>query len=1276
MTPVILHEVNSEELRETAVTKAYFEILSVGVRKNLMQCHSCGHQNRADARHCSGCGQTLRIRCARCGNDNLPTSHFCDGCGISLAELESKSYTPPHLVNEILNSQSALEGEVKQVTVLFCDIENSTALAHRVGAETMHDLLNVFFELASSQVHRFDGTINQFLGDGFMALFGAPVAHEDHLRHALLAALSLREKSQETAALADIQFRMGVNTGTVVVGKIGDNLRMDYTAVGDTTNLAARLQALAKPGHIYVGPNVYAAASEYFDFKPVGGHALKGIEGSVEVYDLLGGRDIKDRQSPARSFGVASPLVGRDKELALLEQELERLIAGKGGVRLLTGEPGAGKSRLIAEIRSWRDAEQLLWLEGRSVSYGRTLSYWPLIEVLKQCFDIQKDDSETEIWRKLEEGLDELFMDRTQEVIPYLASVLALRMPAEYEDRVKYLDGQGMRRQVFTCFRQLFERLAQQQPVVLMLEDWHWADQSSVELVEHLLPLTQTSPLLVFYATRPDPERARVRILNIAAKNPELHFEELNLGKLTEQQSAVLLSNLVRSLQLPVELREQILRKTEGNPFFIEEVIRSLVADGTLVSNARGQGWQLTQQVEKMIIPSTVQALLLARIDRLDEEVKQTLKLASVIGRHFFERVLKAISDTGIQLEGSILSLEHAELIRLGQSVLEIEYVFNHALVQEAAYGSILAEQRRMIHQRIAQAIETLFEGRLDEFTSLLAHHYTRAEVWDKAQEYLFKAGDQAGRMAGDSEALEHFRQAEEAYIQAFGDKLSQLQRASLARKVGAALHATGHYDEALKQYRRALAQLGWRYPKSRLGIRFNILKVLGGHLWRQFREWIGWPVKRRLAVEIAEEISIICHSMGWIDYFLDKERMLLNSLLELKAGETSHYAVAEARGLSSIGFGLMTYDLTKLARKYHIKARPVAERSGHPSAQAFARFSLGFLDYYEALWDESESNLRTGGEIYWDSGDIRRWGGAILMLSFITSSRGDLAGTLKLAAELERAGQDAADPQLTSWGFQIRAYAEIETTPLNEAIANMRQGVALAAKIHAWDNFLYLSSLLGKGLIRQGKIEDAVAILAEASQVMKREKLFRPFDQVELLTGCALASLLTAEESTGPERNLALEEARRACDKALKFAHVRTRWLPEAQRMSGTVYWLSGNERDAQDRWRESIASAEASEFPIEKARTLLEIGRRLREIEPIEQAIIIFRETGANVCYAAAMYSLAGAKAHIAPNPGTIIPEYEEAILALESMNASYDLAQARDQLATLKSDGLMPD
>lgn len=1247
-----------------------------------MRCRSCDHENRPDARHCGACGVMLQLVCAACGHGNLPDHRFCDGCGNALQPAAAapdrsgavaRGYTPSHLAEKILTTRSALEGERKQVTVLFCDMANSTALASRIGAEAMHGLLNSFFELAVAEVHRLEGTINQFLGDGFMALFGAPLAHEDHVRRALLAALGIRQKLRDAeaagnTALSAVQVRMGVNTGAVVVGKIGDNLRMDYTAVGDTTNLAARLQQLAEPGAICVSESVKSAGQAFFDFRALGKQALKGIAEPVPVYDLTRARRRDQQESGAAGAGIGSPMVGRDPEVALLQREVDSLLRGKGGIVVISGEPGAGKSRLVAETRRQAMARPLHWLEGRAVSYGRSLSYWPFIEILRNCFEIGDDDGEDESWRKLEAGIQALFAERSADMLPYLATVLKLHLPAQYADRVDHLDGLGLRRQVFLCMRQLFEQLALRQPVLLLLEDWHWADQSSIELAEHLLPLTVSGGLLAVFVIRPDLDGPAAPVRRFAADHRDGRFHEVILSALSEDHSVTLIGNLVGALDLPLVLRDQILRKTEGNPFFIEEVIRSLVADGYLVRGAGESQWRLSRPVDQVNLPDTVQALILARIDRLDEEIKQALKLASVIGRSFFLRVLGAISEASRDLPADLSLLEQAELIRQCQQQPEVEYIFKHALVQEAAYGSILVERRRGIHRLVAEAIEALFADRLDEVTSLLAYHYTCAEDWEKAQEYLFKAGDQAGRMAADSEALDHFRKAEAAYLKAFGDKLSPLQRTALARKIGAALYATGHYEQALEQFRRALSYVGLQYPTTKGGVRRASLMYLGRHFFRSLRRRLGLPAARDMDTATAREVSSICYLMSWMDYLINRERMLLDSLLELHVGERSDYALAEARGLSSVGFGFMTLNLRGISRRYHRWANAVAQRADTLPALAFAWHTSGFLDFYEGHWAQADTLFSKAAVAYRDTGDIHGWGGAVVMQTFVVYFRGDLATTTALTGEMVRAGLDAADPQVACWGYQNLAYSMLVCGPLDEAETTLDKGLALARKIPSWQNMVYLLALRGKCHVLQGELDEAGVLLDEALQILKTENLNSAFDQAEALTAVATLGLARALRLQGPARNAAIEAAPQACRKAVTTARRMPAWLPEALRLQGTSDWLRGDATAAQAHWRESLAVAKQSSFPIEHARTLAEMGRRTGDLDALGQAIAVFRHSGAKVLLAMTLHERARLLAGSSPDATEVGRSHDEALLALDEVRARFEAGVAREGHARL--------
>jgi class 3 adenylate cyclase/tetratricopeptide (TPR) repeat protein len=1217
------------------------------------------------------------MQCLSCAHDNPEAQKFCGNCGAPLRPAATvarlplpASYTPPHLAQRILTLRSALEGERKLVTVLFCDLANSTPLAARLGAEAMHTLLNRFFALALAEVHRYEGTINQFLGDGFMALFGAPLAHEDHARRALLAALGLqqrlRDPAGEEATLREVRVRMGVNTGMVVVGKIGDHLRMDYTAVGNTTNLAARLQALAEPGTIRISEATYRAALPHFAFRALGKHTLKGIVEPVEVYEVRTVRSADDGDRHTAPTGISSPLVGRDRELASLSASLDTVLQGSGGVVIVQGEPGMGKSRLIAEARRRSDAERVLWLEGRALSFGHHLSYWPFIEILKCCFGIEDNDAEAQVWRKLEQAAHTLFEARAPDIVPYIATVLALEMTGEYQQRVHYLDAQALGRQVFRSMRQLFEQLAQRQPIVLVLEDWHWVDHSSVALCEHLLPLT-SSGLLFWFVTRAEPGDPAARIRAATSRIAGVPLQEIALVPLAEDQSRVLMDNLVGRSALPEAVRSLILRKTEGNPFFMEEVIRGLIAEGTLVKDTRDGAWRLARPVAALALPDTIQGVIVARLDRLEEGVKSVVKLAAVIGRSFFLRILQAIAEAGDAVESGLAQLEDADLVRVRQQQPELEYIFKHALVQEAAYGSLLAERCRAIHRRVAEAIEGLFAERLDEFTSLLAYHYARAEDWEKAQAYLFKAGDQAGRMAADAEALEHYRQAEAAYAKVAAQELTPLQRAMLDRKLGWAFFGIGNYDQAVEHGTRALAHLGVHYPRTHWGVRCSIVKFLAAHFLRRVVLGKGHASRHPMEVATAQEVSMICRFLAWLHYLADEERCALDSLIELYAGERSGDVLAHVRGLSMLALVLMTFRAFAVARRRLAEADTLAHGSDDPTAMANAAFVRGWLEFVTGALDDAQQSLQQAAAAFDGIGDIHGWTAASCLLYWVFYFKADFAALATLAADMVRIGQDAGDPYLTYVGQDGLGLLALTAGPLDEAAMHQSAACDLAARISSFRLQAGTGGLLGKCRLRQGRLTEAAAILKAAIGLIEAKHL-RGEWSADPLNAFAELCLVNVERLSGAPRRTALRTASRACAQALRCTRDAATWLPETLRLHGTLAWLSGAAKAAERRWRKSLSAAEGLGMVVERARTLLEMGSRLGDVSLVDEATGAFAQTGARVDLAFSLHARARMAAASGADAGSALQRYDQAIALLDEVKAEYALGLACGQRAQL--------
>jgi class 3 adenylate cyclase/tetratricopeptide (TPR) repeat protein len=1162
------------------------------------------------------------MQCPRCRHEAGPAARFCEACGAALTgtlTVPPTSYTPKHLAEKILTSRAAIEGERKQVTVLFCDLAESTALAERVGPEAMHGLLNHFFELALKELHRYEGTMNQFLGDGFMALFGAPVAHEDHARRAVLAAVGMRRTLREQRGAfalppgVELRVRMGLNTGLVVVGTIGDDLRMDYTAVGETTNLAARLQQLAAPDAIYLSETTHHLVERYVQCEALGEWKVKGKTEPVGVHRLMAVRTRAGDGSPdVRPLG--SPLVGREKEVAALRGCLERLGEGHGAIVTIRGEAGLGKSRLVTEaIRTYVDVRPL-WLEGRALSFGQNLSYWPFLEILRRWTGITEDDGEADSRSKLDRRVRGLFGDKVADVLPYLFTLLGLRVPAEFEHRVKYLDGQSMGRQIFRSVRRLFERLASERPVVLLFEDLHWADQSSLELLEHLLPLVETAPLMVCVVARADRGNPADRLCELARANHAERCTEITLMPLPPAASAALVDNLVGRSVIPAGLKDLILSKAEGNPFFVEEVVRSLASSRVLVWDAGAGHWRVSREVDRVTVPDTLQGVIMARVDRLSEDVKEVLKVASVIGRSFLYPVLEAVTDAGRQLDAHLNELEAFELIREKRRLPELEFIFKHAIVQEATYESILSERRRLLHRQVGECIERMFGARLEEFYGVLAYHYARAEDWEKAQAYLFKAGDHAGRVAADTEALTHYRDAIGAYERAFGDRWEPLQRATLERKIGEALFCRGDHEHALEYLSRALATLGVRYPTSRWGIRLAIGLEIAKQLGHRMLPGLFVRSAATTVHPVAEEILRLSNLAGWIDYFTDQERFVLRALRGLNLFERYGHSAGVVFEYMCIGVSCDAIPAPALAGRYHRRAVKLAEATGHPIALGHAHLGLGLHAEAGGRFDEALEHLRRSAGAFREAGHLRGWGAATSRIVYVFHSVGDFITARDRADDLFRVGEEASDRELSAWGLMLGAMLKRCTGPLEAGIQDLRAAIAVFERIPDYSSLVQASGLLGACLLRNGEVGEALVVLERARGIIVERRL-RGITVAGAPVVLAEAYVAAHDQAIGTQRAEMLGKARRAARDALKQGAMFRYWWPMAYRIQGMVEWRRDNAAGADRCWRRSLAVAEEIRAPYERARTFLEIGRHAGDRAAIDRAAAAFEELGAAV-------------------------------------------------------------
>jgi class 3 adenylate cyclase/tetratricopeptide (TPR) repeat protein len=745
-----------------------------------MQCSRCQTENKDDRRFCAACGAALLAVCAACGFSNEAGAAFCGGCGVALsrgaapvtgstapaptpappaprplpsrpAYQSPRAYTPAHLAERILGGRSALEGERKQVTVMFADLKGSMEVLAERDPEEARQILDPVLEAMMDAVHRYQGTVNQVMGDGIMALFGAPVAHEDHAVRAGYAALRMAESIAALAAEHERRFgfraqiRVGMNSGEVVVRTIGSDLRMDYSAVGQTTHLAARMEQLAGPGSIFVTEAFTRLTESSLHFKPLGLVTVKGLPEPVDVFELVGAEPTRTRFQAAASRGLTR-FVGRADELKMLQDALERAEARAGQVVAVIGEPGVGKSRLFHELVRSSQTQGWLVLETGSVSYGQKTAWMPVADLLRTYFQIDERadpaDMREQVTARLV-ALDPSLAD----TLPALLWLLDLPV----DDPVwAGLDPEQRRQVTMDAVRRVLVWQSRVRPLLLIFENLHWIDAETQTFLNRLVDGLRGTRILLLVSYRPEYRHGWAS---------RTYYNQVRLDPLTPQSAEELLETLLGRASDLVPLKALLIERTQGNPFFLEESVRTLV-ETKIVVGQRG-AFHLARPLSSIRVPATVQTMLAARIDRLSAEEKKLLQTAAVIGREFSLPLLEAsMRPEGGDLGTGIARLQSAEFLYESSLFPEIEYTFKHVLTQEVAYDSLLIDRRRALHARILETIEGFSADRLASEAEHLAHHAFRGEVWDKAARYMRQAGTRSLARSASREAAAFFEQA------------------------------------------------------------------------------------------------------------------------------------------------------------------------------------------------------------------------------------------------------------------------------------------------------------------------------------------------------------------------------------------------------------------------------------------------------------------------------------------------------------------------------------
>ncbi len=1037
-----------------------------------MKCPRCQQENRPGAKFCEECAAPLARACANCGAQLSATAKFCSECAHPAGPAgppapqrfgAPETYTPKHLAERIINSRAALEGERKQVTVLFADLKGSMELLADRDPEEARKILDPVLEHMMEAVHRYEGTVNQVMGDGIMALFGAPLAHEDHAVRACYAALRMQESVKRYATRSvsaggqDIHIRVGLNSGEVVVRAIGSDLHVDYTAVGLTTHLAARMEQVADPGSTFLTPSTVRLVEGFVEVKPRGSMPVKGLAAPVEVSELTGATSARSRLQ-ARAGRDLTRFVGREAEAAQLARALDRARGAQGQVVAVVGEPGVGKSRLfwefvyssgylgperIADVR--QSSADVRIIRGHSVSYGKATPWFVVVDLMRDYFQIEPSDDSLKIAEKVTGKI--VALDFPLESV--LSPILWL-LDAPVNDQLwEHLDPTTRRQSALESVKRIFLRESQVQPLVVVVEDLHWLDAEGQALLDLLVPALPLARVLLLVNYRPEYRHAW---------GDRTYYTQIRLDPLPPTHSRELLASLLGEETAPDTLTRELIERTHGNPFFLEETVRMLVEAGVL-SGVRG-AYRLNRTMAALEIPPTAEVVVAARIDRLGPDDKRLLQAAAVVGMDVPLTLLQAIADDSADnVSGGLARLQAGEFLYESALFPDIGHTFKHALTRDVAYHGLLQQRRRELHAGVVTAIEAHYADAATEHVEALAHHAARGELWAKAAVYCHEAGRRLSARSAYRQAAAMLEQAlvaiarlpEESQIIERGVDV-RLDLRGVLNAVGEGQRAFEHLVNAEKLGRR----LGDRRRLARLMTEMTHQLWLAGRTAeaRHYGE---------MALEQAETLDVrgvkveIYFILGQAEEFwgeYQKAEEHLSKILELLASDDNPAYAVRTGGVYPAAACRVILAAVHAERGEYItglqfgdEALRVAESVHHP-------FSIAYV---------------------------------IMVLAGIHLSRGDFAAAARLCERGFAVGGEAAIGFLSPWLGGFLGYSQTLTGAADQGLPRIRKAVEMQTAMGFRNWLSWFVGMLSEGLLLEGQYDEAQRE-AERALVLARE--------------------------------------------------------------------------------------------------------------------------------------------------------------------------------------------
>ena len=1150
------------------------------------------------------------MKCPKCQHDNPEEANFCMKCGNNLQEAEQTppidftqphSYTPKFLADKILTARSAMEGERKRVTVLFADVAGFTSMSEKLDPEEVHQIMDGCFKILMDEIHNHRGTINQFTGDGVMALFGAPVAIENHAQNACQAALSIqaamKKYSEEltTKSGLDFKLRIGLNSGPVIVGSIGDDLRMDYTAIGDTVNLASRMEGMAEPGTILVSDITYKRVGQFFKFEPLGKVTVKGKEAPLDAYKLTGKIE---RPSSGLERQIFSEMVGRDNDLNKLELQVTKAVSGEGSIVNVIGEAGIGKSRLIAELRNSSVMKRITLLEGRAISIGRNLSFHPIINLLKHWAQINDKDTSLSALGKLETAIRSICPEDSNEIFPFVATLMGMKLSGRHAERVKGIEGEALEKLIFKNMRDLLIKTTELTSLVVVIEDLHWADTSSIELLESMFRLAETRRIVFINVFRPNHPETGDRIIKTIKEKLPAYYVEIRLQPLNEQMGETLINNMLNIKGLQQAIVDQILQRAGGNPFFIEEVVRSFIDTGAVVK-ANGE-FKVTEKIEKMVIPHTINDVLMARIDRLDENTRDLVKVASVIGRSFFYRILTQVANTVDGIDIRLSYLKQIELIREQQRMDELEYLFKHALAQEAAYDSILHQKRKDLHLQVARSIEKVFDERLHEFYGMLALHYIKGEDDEKAAYYLIKAGEEAMKASASSEALNYYQEGLKLYLQSNKDTADPEKLAMFEKNIAIALYNKCRWEEAVEHIDKVFGYLNiTTSPNKFLAIiKFikNVIFIIAG-LDRISKRARKMPDQRDN--EVFELFYMLSSAMVYFDnvilFFSTINGFNKICLVDWKeSSDATRIFIGTAALFSFSGLS------HKLAYKLLDICKNKMNRENIQNLMVFTFFN-DVTNHCSGDWERIAPFKETLLSEALKKGDLWNAANYLFFITYVKIDQGGFENTQRLIDKMSKIAVAYDYSVAIVYVDILTTYMLLKKGQLSEALKKAEQGIIFSGRHSTELHQQMFFSWRAQAQILLNDVDGAKESLLKARKTIDQNKFMVSVYSMPYFTTQFMVDIYFLKEAIVSNDRVNLSKFKKKAHHSRKKAlNNSKKYAPggvEILRLMGEYYWLVGKQKKALKWWDKVIKKGEELGARPDLSRTYFEIGKRLLE-------------------------------------------------------------------------------